>query len=92
MKTWGKYLLNILRALDELGNTLAGGSPHETISSRLGRHWQGTFAERSIDKAAEIIAGEKNHCEQAAEKESTHPAAGLDEILAMIKEEKDKEA
>lgn len=33
----GKYLLNILIALDQFGNTLAGGDPDETISSRLGK-------------------------------------------------------
>jgi hypothetical protein len=85
----GKYFLNILRAIDELGNTLAGGSPHETISSRLGRNWRGTPIEKAVDKAAEIIAHEKDHCESAAEKEMNHPAAGLDEILARMKENKE---
>jgi len=72
-----------------LGNTLAGGSPHETISSRLGRNWRGTALEEAVDKAAEVIAKEKDHCEKAAEKETTHPAAGLDEILARIKDNKE---
>jgi len=33
----GKWLLNILIGLDQLGNALAGGDPDETISSRLGK-------------------------------------------------------
>jgi hypothetical protein len=40
-----RYLLNLLILLDEAGNTLAGGSPNETISERAakarneGREW-----------------------------------------------------
>jgi hypothetical protein len=40
-----RYLLNLLILLDEAGNTLAGGSPNETISERAakarnaGRKW-----------------------------------------------------
>lgn len=32
-----KYCLNFLISIDQLGNTLAGGDPDETISSRLGK-------------------------------------------------------
>ena len=32
-----KYLLNILLAIDFLGNALTGGDPEETISSRMGK-------------------------------------------------------
>lgn len=32
-----KYLLNILISIDQFGNTLLGGDPDETISSRLGK-------------------------------------------------------
>ena len=32
-----KYFLNILISLDQMGNTLLGGDPDETISSRLGK-------------------------------------------------------
>jgi hypothetical protein len=32
-----RYLLNILISIDEFVNTLAGGDPHETISSRVGK-------------------------------------------------------
>lgn len=33
----GRYLLNILISIDQLANTLAGGDPDETISSRIGK-------------------------------------------------------
>lgn len=33
----GKYILNLLISIDQFGNTLAGGDPDETISSRLGK-------------------------------------------------------
>ena len=32
-----KYLLNFLISIDQLGNTICGGDPDETISSRLGK-------------------------------------------------------
>lgn len=33
----GRYSLRVLLAIDQLGNTLAGGHEDETISSRIGR-------------------------------------------------------
>ena len=33
----GKWLLNILISIDQLGNAIAGGDPDETISSRIGK-------------------------------------------------------
>lgn len=35
-----RYLLNLLILLDEIGNTLTGGDPGETISSRAGKAMQ----------------------------------------------------
>lgn len=32
-----KYFWNILISIDQLGNTLLGGDPDETISSRMGK-------------------------------------------------------
>ena len=32
-----KYFLNVLIGVDQLGNTILGGDPDETISSRLGK-------------------------------------------------------
>jgi len=37
MNKIGKYILNFLISIDQLGNTIAGGDPDETISSRLGK-------------------------------------------------------
>lgn len=32
-----RFLMNLLVMFDEVGNTLTGGSPNETISSRAGK-------------------------------------------------------
>ena len=37
MKALGKWLLNILLALDFLLNALTGGDPEETVSSRIAK-------------------------------------------------------
>jgi hypothetical protein len=37
MKKLGRYLVNVLISLDQLGNSILAGDPDETISSRLGR-------------------------------------------------------
>lgn len=33
----GKWVVNILIGIDQLGNAIVGGDPDETISSRLGK-------------------------------------------------------
>jgi len=33
----GKWIINILIGVDQLGNAIGGGDPDETISSRLGK-------------------------------------------------------
>jgi len=52
LKTLGKYLLNVLIAIDQLGNAILLGHPDETISSRAakrshiwGWHQLGRFLE-----------------------------------------------
>lgn len=73
MKFVGKYLLNILLALDRLGNAFALGDPGETISSHLGR-----LAAKNGGKipdnrpfakilAAGLNAIEKDHIQKAIE-------------------------
>jgi len=32
-----KWIVNVLVSIDQLGNTILGGDPDETISSRLGK-------------------------------------------------------
>jgi hypothetical protein len=64
MSAIGRYLLNWLVLLDEAANTLFGGSPNETISSRAakarnaGRRW-GCLLCRLLNK---INPG---HCDRA---------------------------
>lgn len=46
MNKLGKYVLNVLISLDQLGNSLLLGDPDETISSRIGRikrKWGGSI-------------------------------------------------
>ena len=60
-----RYVWNVLLSIDQLGNTLAGGEPDETISSRTGKwklrrlqdskwppvwHHPGYWLERGLDK------------------------------------------
>ncbi len=59
-----KYIKNILISIDQLVNTFLGGDPDETISSRLGKHYQGSFMEKMVDD----LFG-KDHCENSAEAE-----------------------
>ena len=68
------YLKNLLIAIDQLGNTLAGGNPDNTISARVGhfaqhsdgsqgKFWRGM--ERVIDWAFHPLDG-PGHCRQSA--------------------------
>jgi hypothetical protein len=38
MKKLGKALFNVAISLDQLCNTILGGDPDETMSSRMGKH------------------------------------------------------
>ena len=49
MNKLGKYIINVLIAIDQLTNTLCLGDPDETISSRLGKA-------RATSKTAEFFA------------------------------------
>lgn len=70
-----RYILNILIALDQLVNAMAGGDPDETISSRLGKHYRGTWMERFVDWVFRPIHG-PHHCERSIE-----PDEGRDEVM-----------
>lgn len=70
-----KYVLNFLISIDQLGNTICGGDPDETISSRLGKikvshggtiPWHHPIA-RVIDSGLNEI--DKNHSVDAIEKD-----------------------
>jgi len=63
------YLYNILLGIDQLVNTILGGEPDETISSRMGRHlvkkdsWISKIICYWLNKV------DKNHCIDAIEEE-----------------------
>ena len=68
------YLVKILLGLDQLGNTIIGGAPDETISARAGRNRGG---KRIVDKlwwtplAWSLNKIQKDHVEHAIESEET---------------------
>jgi hypothetical protein len=72
-----RYSANVIIAMDQLGNALWGGSPDETISSRLGRierHYGGRQnipwyrgGARVLNWALDKI--QKDHCVRAVEED-----------------------
>lgn len=75
MKVWRKWALNILLSIDQLGNSILGGDPDETISSRLGRiktlHGGRIPWSRPFSKVADWVLDkiDPNHSIDAIEKE-----------------------
>jgi hypothetical protein len=69
-----KYIYNILIAIDQLFNTIFGGDPDETISSRLGKNYRDTWMEKFVDWL--FRKKTSNHCENAIESDE-----GKDSIL-----------
>jgi hypothetical protein len=61
-----RYILNILIAADQFVNTLAGGDPDETISSRVGKREDGNerFWAKAIDH---LFFWDKNHTAKSVE-------------------------
>lgn len=57
----GVYFKNILISLDQFLNTLCGGDPDETVSSRLGKYYKDFWLYDVLDDI------EKNHCETSIE-------------------------
>lgn len=53
MKKIGLYIaqwvLNVLISIDQLVNTIFGGDPDETISSRLGRNYPNSILAKIVD-------------------------------------------
>jgi len=70
LKILGKYLLNILISIDQLINTLAGGDPDETISSRLGKFYKNSFLVKILNWI------DSNHCKDSIEEDE-----GKDRII-----------
>lgn len=60
-----RYLWNVLISLDQFANTLIGGDPDETISSRAGKkapHSKGWFY---MCRLLHLV--DKNHCAKSIE-------------------------
>jgi len=68
-----KYIWNLLIAIDQLVNTILGGDPDETMSSRMGKHLvkKDSFLCKIICKLLNLI--DKNHCVDAIEKDEGLP-------------------
>ena len=67
------YLHNLLIAIDQLANTILGGYPDETISSRMGKRIEKNdcLLSRVICKMLDIF--DKGHCKDAIEKDEGLP-------------------
>jgi hypothetical protein len=80
----GQWCKNFLIALDRLGNTLWGGDPDETISSRLGKMHQaalqGKERMRPIPDALHDALNEiqPDHCERSIDES---PEAGDEAVV-----------
>lgn len=73
LRVLGKYLLNILIAVDQLANTILGGDPDETISSRLGK-WKRCKTPGWRRKTSRFICWclhplDRNHCLKSIEED-----------------------
>ena len=44
-----RYLINVLVSIDQLINTIFGGDPDETISSRLGKNYPKSFLTKTVN-------------------------------------------
>lgn len=67
-----RYFLNLLIALDQGINTLIGGDPDETISSRVGRaslagRRRARIAESIIDWLFMLLGDGPGHCQRNIE-------------------------
>lgn len=74
MKKFKKYLWNLLISIDQFVNTLFGGDPDETISSRLGKRRNANWFTRMFCAFLDMF--EWNHVEKSIEEDE-----GKDEVL-----------
>lgn len=59
------YILNILKAGDQVGNAILNGNPDDTISSRAGKNYKTCKICRILCKILNKI--DKNHCKESIE-------------------------
>jgi len=64
------YIKNILIGIDQFFNTLFGGSPDETISSRVFRYKDSNVVAKTTCEVLDWI--DPNHCEDLLEPEDHH--------------------
>jgi hypothetical protein len=57
------YFSNTLIGLDQFANTLLGGYPDETISSRMGRNYHNCLVCRILCRGLNVL--NPNHCANA---------------------------
>jgi hypothetical protein len=68
-----RYIWNLLISIDQLLNTILGGFPDETISSRMGKR-----VKKKNCKVCKVLCRlldsfEKDHCYKSIEKDEGHP-------------------
>ncbi|MCH9053107.1 MAG: hypothetical protein IIA72_18950 [Proteobacteria bacterium] len=63
---WGKWIHNILVGIDQFANTIIGGDPDETISSRAGKaRRKGKWWARALCWGLNVI--DRGHCEDSVD-------------------------
>lgn len=64
-----RYFWNILIAVDQLGNTLCGGDPDETVSSRCGKYVRRNSGYFPCQLCKLLNFFQKDHCVQSIEED-----------------------
>lgn len=62
-----RYAWNVLISLDQLANTLLGGYPDETLSSRMGKRVDSCKICKLMCKLLDLI--DKDHCKKSIERD-----------------------
>lgn len=70
----GRYLWNVLIAIDQFFNALLGGDPDETISGRMGRwHSMGGWRAKVAMPVCWLLnIFDRGHCEDSIEEQEGH--------------------
>ena len=83
MKKFYQYLKNLLVSLDQLLNSILGGSPDETISTRLHDHYPDSWMRKTVDY---LFKWQRpNHCQYSSENEYDEAVfAGADNNMSKL--------
>ena len=66
LRKTGKWIFNLLVSLDQLGNSLLGGDPDETVSSRSAKaQVRGALWGRAMCRTLDVF--DKGHCARSIE-------------------------